>query len=138
MNKKIMYVDDNLDERLLIRRQVTKKSVGLQTIEACGGQDAIDQLTAMSVDELPGMILLDLKMPKVDGLQVLKWIRCHEPTKYVPVVMFSTSDDEQDIANSYDLGANSYVIKSVNQHHSLDILFIYWAEINKSDLGPRK
>jgi len=131
MTKTMMFVDDNLDERLLIRRQAGKASVGIQMIEASGGQDAINQLTNMEADELPGMVLLDLKMPKVDGLQVLQWIRSNERTKHVPVVMFSTSDDAQDIAQSYELGANSYVIKSVNHRDCLDILFVYWTEINR-------
>jgi len=130
MTKTMMFVDDNIDERILIKRQAGKKSVGLNMIEATGGQDAIDQLTQMAADELPSMVLLDLKMPKVDGLQVLQWIRSHEKTKYVPVVMFSTSDDEQDIANSYELGANSYVIKDINHHNCLDILCVYWTEVN--------
>ncbi|MFQ5519034.1 MAG: response regulator [Mariprofundus sp.] len=132
MTKRMMFVDDNLDERLLIRRQAGKIAVGLDVIEASGGQQAIDQLQQMSADELPSMVLLDLKMPKVDGLQVLQWIRSNQKTKHVPVVMFSTSDDEQDIANSYELGANSYVVKDINHRNSLDILCIYWSEINKN------
>ncbi len=132
MSKTIMFVDDNLDERLLIKRQASKHAIGLKMIEASGGEDAINQLRALEKAELPSMILLDLKMPKVDGLQVLKWIRGHEKTKSIPVVMFSTSDDEQDIADSYELGANSYVLKDINHHNCLDILFIYWSDLNQS------
>jgi len=131
MTKKIMFVDDSLDERILIKRQANKAGIGLRMIESSGGQNAIDQLAAMDNDELPSLILLDLKMPKVDGLQVLKWVRDNEKTKYVPVVMFSTSDDQQDIANSYDLGANSYVVKDINHQNCLDILCVYWTEMNK-------
>jgi len=131
MTKTMMFVDDNMDERLLIRRQATKSAIGLRMVEACGGQNAIDQLIAMNQDELPSMILLDLKMPKVDGLQVLKWVRDYEKTKHVPVVMFSTSDDKKDIANSYELGANSYVVKDINHQNCLDILCVYWTEVNK-------
>jgi len=131
MTKTMMFVDDNMDERILIKRQANKSAIGLRIVEASGGQNAIDQLSVMDKDELPSMILLDLKMPKIDGLQVLKWIRNHEKTKHVPVVMFSTSDDEQDIANSYDLGANSYVVKDINHKNCLDILCVYWTEINE-------
>jgi len=131
MAKTMMFVDDNLDERILIKRQANKSAIGLHMIEATGGQHAIDQLHAMKKGELPSMVLLDLNMPKVDGLQVLQWIRSQEKTKYVPVVMFSTSDDEQDIANSYELGANSYVVKDINHHNCLDILCVYWTELNK-------
>jgi len=131
MTKTMMFVDDNLDERILIKRQASKNAVGLHMIEANGGQHAIDQLERMDAEELPSLILLDLKMPKVDGFQVLKWIRNHEKTKHVPVVMFSTSDDKQDIANSYDLGANSYVVKDIHHRNCLDILCVYWTEVNK-------
>jgi len=135
MTRTVMIVDDNMDERILVRRHAGKLSVGLKMIEAAGGQEAIDQLTNMQADELPSMVLLDLKMPKVDGLQVLKWIRSNKRTKHVPVVMFSTSDDQQDIADSYELGANSYVIKDINRYHDcLDILFIYWTNTNKPSL----
>jgi len=132
MTKTIMFVDDSLDERILIRRQANKTGVGLRMIESCGGQDAIDLLESLDKRDLPGMVLLDLKMPKVDGLEVLKWIRSQEKTKNIPVVMFSTSDDEQDIANSYDLGANSYVLKDISHQNCLDILCVYWSEINNA------
>jgi len=131
MSKTMMFVDDNMDERILIKRQANKSAIGLRIVESSGGQNAIDQLSVMDKNELPSMILLDLKMPKIDGLQVLKWIRGNEKTKHVPVVMFSTSDDEQDIANSYDLGANSYVVKDINHQNCLDILCVYWTEVNK-------
>ncbi len=131
MTKTMMFVDDNLDERILIKRRANKSGVGLRLIESSGGQDAIDQLFVMKKDELPSIILLDLKMPKIDGLQVLKWIRDNKKTSNVPVVMFSTSDDEQDIANSYDLGVNSYVVKDINHQNCLDILCLYWTEINE-------
>jgi len=131
MTKRMMFVDDNLDERILIKRQASKCGVGLRLMEAGGGQDAINQLSILDKDELPNLILLDLKMPKVDGLQVLQWIRSHKKTKHVPVIMFSTSDDEQDIANSYEMGANSYVVKDINHRNCLDILCVYWTEVNK-------
>jgi len=130
MTKTLMFVDDNPDERILIKRQINKSGVGVRMIESSGGQNAIDQLAVMDSDELPSMILLDLKMPKVDGLQVLQWVRDNEKTKHVPVVMFSTSDDQQDISNSYELGANSYVVKDINRQNCVDILCVYWAEIN--------
>jgi len=130
MTKTLMFVDDNPDERILIKRQANKSGVGVRMIESSGGQNAIDQLAVMDSDELPSMILLDLKMPKVDGLQVLQWVRDNEKTKHVPVVMFSTSDDQQDISNSYELGANSYVVKDINHQNCVDILCVYWAEIN--------
>ncbi len=131
MTKTIMFVDDNIDERILIKRRASKSAIGLRMIESSGGANAIEQLNAMDKNALPSMILLDLKMPQVDGLQVLQWIRSNEKTKHVPVVMFSTSDDKQDIANSYELGANSYVVKDINHQNCLDILCVYWAEINK-------
>jgi len=126
----LMFVDDDPDERILIKRQINKSGVGVRMIQSSGGQNAIDQLAVMDKDELPSMILLDLKMPKVDGLQVLQWVRGNEKTKHVPVVMFSTSDDQQDIFNSYDLGANSYVVKDINRQNCVDNLCVYWAEIN--------
>lgn len=127
----MMLVEDNLDERILIKRQTKKQNIGLHIIEAHDGEQAIHQLAAMPKEELPSLILLDLKMPKLDGHQVLKWIRHHKDTQHLPVVMFSTSDDKDDIARSYELGANSYIIKNINQN-CLDILCVYWTEYNQT------
>jgi len=131
MGNRMMLVEDNLDERILIKRKAGKQNLGVDFIEATDGQNAINQLSNMAKEDLPDLILLDLKMPKVDGHEVLSWIRSHHSTKRIPVVIFSTSDDQQDIAKSYELGANSYVVKDIKNPKCLDILCIYWTTLNR-------
>jgi len=131
MIKRVMLVEDNLDERLLIKRKAERLNIGLEIIEAGGGQEAIDQLENMHPNALPRLIFLDLKMPKVDGHQVLRWVREHDATKNIPVVIFSVSDNEDDIAKSYELGANSYVIKELKEPQCLSVLCGYWATVNQ-------
>jgi len=104
------------------------------------GQEALDYLfgagayTGRDTSEMPAVILLDLKLPRVDGLGVLKRIRGHDLTKRLPVVILTSSREERDVAMSYDLGANSYIQKPVDFHQfaeAVRALDLYWVVLNE-------
>jgi two-component system response regulator len=106
------------------------------------GQAALDYLFEPGVDgrlrELPQVVLLDLKLPKLDGLEVLRRIRASERTRLLPVVVLTSSAEEQDLVQSYALGANSYVRKPVSFTEFIEAarqLGVYWLELNRS--APR-
>jgi len=128
--KNILLVEDNFDERLQVQRLLKKTNMDVDLLIAKDGQEAVDLLSACKDTDLPEFVLLDLKMPKMDGHEVLKWIRQNQSTQFLPVIMFSCSDDEQDIAYSYQLGVNSYVRKQVNKSPDLNLLSNYWTHIN--------
>ena len=117
--KKILLVEDSSDDELLIRRSLKKAHVANEVVVARDGPDALDYLEARGefegrdVDDLPSLILLDLKLPRMGGLEVLKRIRAEERTRYVPVVVLTSSDEEEDILTSRLNGSNSYVRKPV-------------------------
>ena len=137
--KMILLIEDNASDIELTRRALQKSHIANELVVVEDGQEALDYLFGKEgVDEkkkqLPALILLDLKLPKVDGLQVLKAIRANERTKRLPVVVLTTSNEEQDIAQSYDLGANSYIRKPVDFMKFLEAvqyLGLYWLVINQ-------
>jgi len=129
--KRMLLVEDNVDERMLVKRLLKKFDVGAELLTAEDGKIAVEMLAAMEQGELPVMILLDLKMPRMHGHQVLQWIRSHEVTRYIPVVIFSGSDDVDDMRTSYRLGANSYVQKQVNSNLDFELLSHFWINVNK-------
>jgi len=130
--KKILLVEDNFDERMLVKRLFNKIDMNVELMTANDGQEAVDLLSKSANDDLPVFVLLDLKMPRMSGHEVLKWIRQNEATKCLPVIMFSCSDDEKDISYSYELGANSYVQKKVGKSPDLNLLSTYWTKVNKT------
>jgi len=125
-------VEDNFDERMLVKRLFNKIDMNVELMTANDGQEAVDLLSKSANDDLPVFVLLDLKMPRMSGHEVLKWIRQNEATKCLPVIMFSCSDDEKDISYSYELGANSYVQKKVGKSPDLNLLSTYWTKVNKT------
>jgi two-component system response regulator len=138
--KIILLVEDNPSDVGLTRRALEKSHIVNELVVAEDGQEALDYLlgshplTGPKIDELPALILLDLKLPKVDGLQVLRRIRAHECTSRLPVVILTTSNEEQDIARSYDLGANSYIRKPVDFIQFVEAvqnLGLYWLVMNE-------
>jgi CheY-like chemotaxis protein len=138
--KTILLVEDNSSDIELTRRALQKSHIANKMIVVEDGQEALDYLfgsdplSGQNVNELPALILLDLKLPKVDGLQVLRLIRANERTCRLPVVILTTSGEEDDIAQSYDLGANSYIRKPVDFKQfveSVQHLGLYWLVINE-------
>jgi CheY-like chemotaxis protein len=138
--KIILLVEDNPSDVGLTRRALEKSRIANELLVVEDGQEALDflfggdPLTGRKMKELPALILLDLKLPKVDGLQVLRRIRADERTSRLAVVVLTTSSEEQDIAESYDLGANSYIRKPVDFNHFVEAvqhLGLYWLVINE-------
>jgi CheY-like chemotaxis protein len=138
--KTILLVEDNLSDIELTRRALQKSRIANELAVAEDGQEAlnflfgVDPLTGSNINELPALVLLDLKLPKVDGLQVLRQIRTDERASRLPVVILTTSSEEQDIAQSYDLGANSYIRKPVDFNQFVEAvqhLGLYWLVINE-------
>ncbi|MCP4714693.1 MAG: response regulator [Deltaproteobacteria bacterium] len=146
MNKKfIMLAEDNPDDEALTMRALNKNSIINEVIVVRDGQEALDFLYATGeyadrdTSILPEMLLLDLKMPKIDGLGVLRRIREDKRTKHLPVIMLTSSDEESDLIASYNLGVNSYVRKPVDFNQFIEAvnqLSLYWLVLNK--VPPKK
>jgi two-component system response regulator len=144
MNHKIiLLVEDNPSDIELTQRALAKSHILNQLVIAEDGQEALDylfghkKLAGEDISELPALILLDLKLPRLDGLEVLRQIRSHPHTSRLPVVILTTSKEERDIAQSYDLGANSYIHKPVDFIQFVDAvahLGLYWLVINEPPL----
>jgi CheY-like chemotaxis protein len=138
--KTILLVEDNPSDVGLTRRALEKSHIANELVVAEDGQEALDYLlgsdplTGPKMNELPALILLDLKLPRVDGLQVLRRIRADERTSRLAVVILTTSSEEDDIAQSYDLGANSYIRKPVDFKQFVEAiqhLGLYWLVMNE-------
>ena len=139
-SKYILLVEDNLDDELLTIRALKKNNL-LNNVEVVrDGAEALDYIFRENKYKnlkkgLPEVILLDLKLPKLSGLEVLKHIRADERTRYLPVVILTSSDEDRDMIESYKLGANSYVHKPVDFNQfteAVSNLGLYWLLINKS------
>jgi len=138
--KFILVVEDNpVDEKLTVRA-LEKRNVVNRIVVARDGEEALECLFGTSEGKeapsppLPQVVLLDLKLPKVDGLEVLRRIRASERTKQLPVVVLTSSDEERDILRSYSLGVNSYVRKPVNFDQFSEAVAeigLYWLVINR-------
>jgi CheY-like chemotaxis protein len=136
----ILLVEDNVDDVELTRRAFEKSNIANELVAVSDGQEALDYLFAESAysDRDPGgmphVILLDLNLPKISGLEVLRRMRSDERTKRIPVVVLTTSTEEKDVIGSYDLGANSYVRKPVDFAQFLNAarqLGLYWLILNE-------
>ncbi len=135
----ILLVEDDPNDEELILRVIRKRGLEGVTTVVHNGQEALDFLfegnegEEINTETMPRIILLDLKLPKMGGLEVLQALRVHNQTRLVPVVVFSSSTEQTDILASYDLGANSYVRKAVDYQEfvsSLDTLIDYWLNLN--------
>jgi two-component system response regulator len=133
--KVILLVEDNPDDVDLTIRAFKRNNIGNKVIVAKDGAEALDYLfgtgvhAGRNVKELPVVVLLDLKLPKIDGLEVLKSIRQNELTRLLPVVILTSSAEQKDVINGYSLGANSYVRKPVNFEQFVEAikhLGLYW------------
>jgi two-component system, response regulator len=136
----IMLVEDNPDDEALTVRALKKNKTVNEVIVARDGVQALDYLFGEGVhagrntDEMPQVVLLDLKLPKLDGLGVLRRLRADERTKLLPVVLLTSSNEEQDRINGYGLGANSYVRKPVDFDEFVAVateLGLYWLVMNE-------
>ena len=138
--KTILLVEDNADDEELTIRALKKNNVTNNLVVARDGVEALDFLfgtgayAGRDTGVLPGLVLLDLKLPKIDGLEVLRRIRADERTRRMPVTVLTSSKEEQDIIKSYDLGANSYIRKPVNFTQFTEAvrqLGLYWLMLNE-------
>lgn len=139
--KLILLVEDNADDELLMLRALKKNHILNRVIVARDGVEALDYLfstgeyAGKDAEPLPQLILLDLKLSKLNGLEVLKRMRADQRTKYIPVVVLTSSTEEQDIISSYDLGANGFVQKPMNFNEFVEVanqLGVYWLSINRA------
>ena len=140
-NKVILLVEDNADDEALALRALKKNHILNDVIVAHDGAEALDYLfgtgayAGRDLSEPPQVVLLDLKLPKVSGLEVLKRIREEERTRFQPVVILTSSKEEHDLASSYSLGANSYIRKPVDFDQFSDAVRqvgLYWLVLNEA------
>jgi two-component system, response regulator len=145
-NKIILLVEDNADDEKLTLRALKKNNIGNEVVVARDGAEAVDYLLGTGtnegkkLNELPQVVLLDLKLPKLDGLEVLRRLRAHERTKLLPVVILTSSNEEQDRVTGYALGANSYVRKPVDFNQFMEAarqLGLYWLVLNEAPPARR-
>ena len=145
-DKIILLVEDNADDELLTLRALKKNNIRNEVVVARDGVEALDYLfgTGSHVERdlsvTPEVILLDLKLPKLDGLEVLRRLRADERTKLFPVVILTSSNEEQDRINGYGLGANSYVRKPVDFNQFIEAvrqLGLYWLVLNEAPPARR-
>jgi two-component system response regulator len=140
LQKTILLVEDNADDEELTIRALKKNNVTNSLVVARDGVEALDFLfgtgayTGRDTALLPGLVLLDLKLPKIDGLEVLRRIRADPRTRRMPVTVLTSSREEQDLIKSYDLGANSYIRKPVQFDQFTEAvrqLGLYWLILNE-------
>lgn len=138
--KTILLVEDNSDDEKLTLRAMRQSDVPNVIVVVRDGAEAIDYLKT-EVEKghrLPSLVLLDLKLPKISGLEVLEKLRAEEATRNMPVVVLTSSDEESDILQSYSLGANSYIRKPVDFDDFIDSvrqLGVYWLTLNMPARG---
>jgi two-component system, response regulator len=147
MNKKsILLVEDNSNDEYLTLRALKKYNVANDVVVARDGVEALDYLFGTGTHEgrdpreLPLVVLLDLKLPKVDGLEVLRRVRADERTRLLPVVILTSSNEERDVISGYKLGTNSYVQKPVDFTAFMDAvgqLGLYWLMLNQPVPPPK-
>ena len=139
-DKIILLVEDNADDEALTLRALKKNNIQNEVVVARDGAEALDYFfgtgayAGRDLTLMPTVTLLDLKLPKVDGLEILRRIRTHERTKLLSVVILTSSKEEQDLINGYSLGANSYIRKPVDFAQFTEAireLGLYWLVLNE-------
>jgi len=139
--KMILLVEDNPDDEELTLRALKKNNIVNNVVVARDGAEALDFLfgagkyAGRDPNDLPQIILLDINLPKVDGLEVLRRVRANEATRLLPIVILTSSKEEQDLIQGYRLGANSYVRKPVDFNRFVEAvrqLGLYWLVLNES------
>ena len=136
----ILLVEDNPNDVELTMRALQKQSLANKVFVVKDGAEALEFIfatgafAARKIENRPKVVLLDLKLPKVDGIEVLRRIKADERTRHTPVVMLTSSQEERDVIDTYNLGVNSYIVKPVdfgNFVHAVSELGIYWGLLNK-------
>lgn len=139
-DRPILLVEDNPDDEALTLRAFSKNRIANQVIIARDGVEALDYLfgsgshAGRDLSIIPAVVLLDLKLPRIDGLEVLRRIRADERTRLLPVVILTTSKEQQDILEAYSLGANSYIRKPVDFEkfiYAVGQMGLYWLALNE-------
>jgi|SRR5919199_4166592 CheY-like chemotaxis protein len=141
--KRILLVEDSPNDIELILAALAENRLANEVIVVRDGEEALDYLYRRGVFRLrmggnPVVVLLDLKLPKVDGLEILAQIKSDSELRVVPVVVLTSSREEQDLINSYNLGTNAYVVKPVDFHEFVDAikeLGLFWAVVNQPPPG---
>jgi CheY-like chemotaxis protein len=141
--KPILLVDDNPNDVELALAALAENHLANDVVVVRDGAEALDYLHCRGIYKLrargnPAVVLLDLKLPKVDGLEVLKELKGHEELRQIPVVMLTSSREEQDLVRSYELGVNAYVVKPVEFGEFMTAireLGLFWAVINQPPPG---
>lgn len=137
----ILLVEDNPDDEELTLLAFERSGIVNQVVVVRDGAEALDYLfgtgthAERDLNDTPAVILLDLKLPKIDGLEVLRRLRADERTQLLPVVVLTTSKEDRDVINSYRLGCNSYVRKPVDFNQFLEAtrqLCLYWLRLNEA------
>ena len=136
----ILLVEDNPNDVELTLRALQKQNLASKVFVVKDGAEALDFIFATGaysqrkIENRPKVVLLDLKLPKVDGIEVLRKIKADVRTKHTPVVMLTSSQEERDVIDTYKLGVNSYIVKPVdfnNFVHAVSELGVYWGILNK-------
>src|SRR6188474_313939 len=139
-NVEILLVEDNPNDVELTLRALQKPNLAGKVFVVKDGAEALDfifakgQFAQRKIENLPKVILLDMKLPKVDGIEVLRRIKNDARTKHTPVVMLTSSQEGRDVLETYNLGVNSYIVKPVdfsNFVHAVSELGVYWGILNK-------
>lgn len=137
----LLLVEDNIDDANLAIRELRKHNLANKLLHVKDGEEALEYLfgngefEGRDVNDIPKVILLDLKMPKIGGIEVLQKIRADERTRKIPVVVLTSSQEEKDITEAYDLGVNSYIVKPIdfeNFSNSIKEIGLYWLVLNKT------
>ena len=146
-NHTILLVEDNPEDAELTHRAFKKSNIANRLVLVKDGAEALDYLFATgawagrSEEEDPEMVLLDLKLPKINGLEVLRKMRADPRTKLLPVIILTSSVEEQDVIRGYDLGANSYIHKPVDFlqfNEAVRQLSLYWLVLNQPPLPAKR
>jgi CheY-like chemotaxis protein len=146
-NKPILLIEDNPDDETLTLRALKRNNIKNEVVVARNGAEALDYLfgtgpyAGRDLTVMPQVILMDLKLPKIDGLEVLRRLRANELTRLLPVVILTSSNEEQDRINGYGLGANSYVRKPIDFGQFVDAvrqLGLYWLILNEPAPLPKR
>jgi len=144
--KRILLAEDNPNDVELTLEALTEYNLANEVVVARDGQEALDYLNRegefkMRGDTNPAVVLLDIKMPKVDGIEVLRKMKADDNLKNIPVVILTSSREEKDLVESYALGVNAYVVKPVDFHEFVEAvkaLGSFWAVINEPPPGSIK